>query len=212
MTTMPELYAECVEAVASLAGSLSEEDLARPVPATPDWTVHHVLAHLAGCGSDNANGRMDGAPAPSWSHRHVGERIDRTPAELVAELRTNSPAVQASAHDNPRPALVWDISVHLADLHEALDHGRPDEELWHPVLAMAAPWKLGALRATVRAGDDAWGSGPDVEVDPYELFRALFSRRSRAQMQAWGAPELSDVQLDELPVFGPRDDDQPQPN
>jgi len=211
MTTMPELYADCVEAVASLAGSLSEEQLALPVPGTPDWTVHQLLAHIVGCGSDGARGRMDGAPGPAWSARQVSERIDRSPAELVAELRSNAPVLAATAEGNPRPALVWDISVHLADLHEALGIGRPDEELWEPVLEMAAPWKLGPLRVTVRADGGTWGSGPDVEVDPYELFRSLFSRRSRSQMRAWGAPELSDVQLDELPVFGPRDDDQPQP-
>ena len=62
------------------------------------------------------------------------------------------------------------------------------------------------------AGDDRWGAGGDVvEVSRYELYRALFSRRSRAQVQAWGSPVLDAGRLDELPVFGPRDDDQPLP-
>jgi hypothetical protein len=65
------------------------------------------------------------------------------------------------------------------------------------VLAIAAPMKFGA-------------AGVPADVDEYELFRALFSRRSRTQMQAWGLP-LSPEQLDELCFFGPREDDQPLP-
>jgi hypothetical protein len=53
-----------------------EEDLARPVPATPDWTA-----------------------------RHVSERSSRSTAELVDELRSDVPGIQASVEDNPRPAL-----------------------------------------------------------------------------------------------------------
>jgi hypothetical protein len=47
-------------------------------------------------------------------------------------------------------------------------------------------------------------------VSPYEQFRAFFSRRSRTQMRAWGTG-LSAVELDELCIFGPREDDQPVP-
>ncbi len=47
-------------------------------------------------------------------------------------------------------------------------------------------------------------------VPPYELFRACFSRRSRAQMQASGTG-LSAEELDDLCIFGPREDDQPVP-
>jgi len=102
--------------------------------------------------------------------------------------------------------------VHLADLREALGLPVLEAVLWEPVLAAVAPYRLGEVPATVVAGDDRWGAGgATVEVSRYELYRALFSRRSRAQMQAWGSPVLDAGHLDELPVFGPRDDDQPQP-
>ena len=65
------------------------------------------------------------------------------------------------------------------------------------MLANVAPLKFGATAV------------PE-DIDGYELFRALFSRRSRVQMQAWGLP-LSPDQLDELCIFGPREDDQPVP-
>jgi hypothetical protein len=47
-------------------------------------------------------------------------------------------------------------------------------------------------------------------VDDYELFRALFSRRSRGQVRGWSG-ELSDEAIDQLGLFGAREDDQPVP-
>jgi len=47
-------------------------------------------------------------------------------------------------------------------------------------------------------------------VPDYELFRAFFSRRSRAQTAAWNTG-LDQETLDGLGIFGPRDDDQPVP-
>jgi uncharacterized protein (TIGR03083 family) len=183
-----------VAALSELAPTLSPEQLATSVPGTPAWTVHDVFAHLAGGASDAVTGRMDGAPSPEWTARHVNERAHLPVADLVVELQSHQDAVADSVADNPRPALVWNIVVHHADLHEALDLPRLPAHLWLPVVEALAP-RAEALRDT---------------VPPYELFRAFFSRRSRAQMQGWGTP-LSAEELDELCIFGPRDDDQPIP-
>ena len=196
MTDWGDLYHQHVAAVGALAGDLTDDQLATPVPATPAWTVHDVLAHLAGGASDAVTGRMDDAPSPQWTARHVGERRDRPVADLLAELRSHEAQVVQQAAESSRPAIVWDIAVHHADLHEALDRGVLPDHLWQPVLAGVAAMKL--------------STGIPEDVDHYELFRALFSRRSRTQMQAWGLP-LSAEQLDELCIFGPRDDDQPVP-
>jgi uncharacterized protein (TIGR03083 family) len=197
MTDWGELYRDHVAAVSGLAGDLTDEQLHTAVPGTPAWTVHDVLAHLAGSAVDAVTGRMDGAPGPEWTSRHVGERAGLPVPDLVAELREHQDAIAESTVDNPRPAIVWNIAVHHADLHEALGLGLVPERLWAPVLAGVAPMKFGA-------------AGVPEEVEPYELVRALFSRRSRSQMQAWGLP-LSPEQLDELCLFGPREDDQPLP-
>jgi uncharacterized protein (TIGR03083 family) len=197
MTDWGTLYREHVSAVSALAGDLTDDQLRATVPASPAWTVHDVLAHLAGGCSDAVTGRMDGAPAPEWTARHVAERAELPVTDLTAELRTHQDAIEATTVDNPRPAIVWDIVVHHADLHEALGLGELPERMWRPVLDGVAPMKFGATAI------------PD-EVEPYELFRALFSRRSRSQMQAWGLP-LSPEQLDDLCIFGPREDDQPVP-
>jgi uncharacterized protein (TIGR03083 family) len=194
MTDWGGLYREHVAAVSALAPTLTEEQLAATVPGTPGWTVHEVLAHLAGTASDSVTGRMDGAPGPEWTSRHVSERADLPVAELVAELQSHEDAVVESVVDNPRPALVWNLAVHHADLHEALGLPRMPDRLWLPVAEALAP-RAGAVA-------DA--------VSPYELFRGLFSRRSRAQMQAWGTG-LTAEELDDLCLFGPREDDQPLP-
>ena len=206
------LYRENVAAVASLAADLTDEQLHTHLPATPAWNVHDVLAHLAGGADDAVTGRMDDAPGPEWTARHVGERAGLPVDLLMVELHATTEAVVASTVDNPRPALVWNIAVHHADLHEALGLARLADRFWAPVLDAVGPWRLGDLPASVRCGDRTWGrGGPVVEVDPYELFRAVFSRRSRVQMQAWGYPVLDGDQLDSLCVFGPREDDQPVP-
>jgi len=194
MTDWGQLYRDHVEAIGALAPTLTEEQLATTVPATPSWSVLEVLAHLAGGASDAVTERMDGAPSAEWTERHVGERRDASVDELLAELRELQDGVVESVVDNPRPAFVWNIAVHHADLREALGLPRLAERLWAPVAEALAG------RASTLAGS----------IPSYELFRACFSRRSRGQMQAWGTG-LSAEQLDEVCIFGPREDDQPVP-
>jgi uncharacterized protein (TIGR03083 family) len=197
-TDWAELYRANVEAVTSLAEGLTDDELATRVPATPEWTVREVLAHLAGSPADALSGRMDGAPGPEWTARHVGERAGRSTEDLVAEIRGSVDGVVASLEGNERPALVWNAAVHHADLHEALGKGAPPEPMWGPVVESMRP-SLGA-NAAAFAG-----------VSDYELFRAFFSRRSRSQLAAWGTA-LDQATLDDLGLFGARDDDQPVPS
>jgi hypothetical protein len=190
MTDWGALYRGNAEAVAALVHELSAEQLAAIVPASPAWTAHEVLAHLAGGPADAVTGRMDGAPGPEWTARHVAERRLLPVADLVEELLSHQDAVAASTVDNPRPAIVWDLAVHHADLHEAFGLGVPPERFWRPVVDEVATMAVPA------------GVAVDA-VAPYELFRAVFSRRSQAQLRPLG--------LEGLGIFGPREDDQPVP-
>jgi uncharacterized protein (TIGR03083 family) len=198
MTDWAEVYRANIDAVTALAEGLSAEEMSTRVPATPEWTVHDVLAHLAGSPADALSGRMDGAPGPEWTARHVGERAARSAEELVAEMRGAVDAVTATLEGNDRPALVWNAAVHHADIHEALGKGAPPDHMWRPVVEALSP----------SLGDhvDAVAGVPD-----YELFRAFFSRRSRAQTAAWGTG-LDQETLDAIGIFGARDDDQPAPS
>lgn len=198
MTDWAVLYRANVDAVTALAEGLTPEQLESRVPATPEWTVREVLAHLAGSPSDALSGRMDGAPGPDWTARHVAERSERSAEDLVSEIRGVVDDVVATLEGNDRPALVWNVAVHHADLHEALSLGIPPEHMWRPVVDAVRP----------SLGENA---GSFAEVPDYELFRAFFSRRSRAQTAAWGTGLDQDT-LDAISIFGPRDDDQPIPD
>lgn len=193
MTDWGQLYRDHVSAVSALAGDLTDEQLAQTVPGTPEWTVRDLVGHLAGGANDAVTGRMDGAPGPGWTAVHVAERTDRPLPDVLDELQRNQDAIAESTVDNPRPAIVWDIAVHHADLHEALGLGRLPDHLWQPVVETVGPWRAADLVG---------------KVDDYELFRGVFSRRSRSQIEGWDVG----ADPDELGIFGARDDDQPIPS
>lgn len=219
----PDWAAFHLAGVSDLVGcarSLSEAELAAPVPATPEWTGHQVLAHLAGVAADLVHGRMDGAPGPQWTARHVAERASSARVDLLAELERHAPAVAELMADSARPAVVWDLAVHHADLHEALDLGRPDPAHWEAVARAVGVWRLTELASApgvggvrVRWSDGtvtAYGPQDEVgaELDSWEVFRTVFSRRSRRQVAAWAGAWPAEAR-DGLCVFGPREDDQP---
>jgi hypothetical protein len=155
---------------------------------------------MAGGASDLVHDRMDGAPSPEWTQHHVTERSARSPNDLAQELRDNADAVAAKLADAERPAIVWDLVVHHADLHEALQLGAMPEDLWLPVFEAVASMRLAEDAEQVRAA-----------APSYELFRALFSRRSRGQLAGWDVPGYDGDRLAELGIFGAREDDQPVP-
>jgi len=194
MSQWANVYRASIFATSSLAGEL-DRNAGRTVPATPSWTVQNLIAHLAGAPADALVGRMDGAPGPAWTAQHVSERSGLGIGALLHEIEGNIDAVAASFAGNDRPALVWDAVVHHADLTEALGHPRPSASSWTPVLE--------AVRSRLDEYGEAFAS-----VDDYELFRGVFSRRSRRQMAAW-ATGLGQEELDRIPIFGARDDDQP---
>ncbi len=133
------LYREHVSDVVAFVVDLDDDALARPVPGTPSWTVKDVLAHLAGTAADSVGGRMDDAPGPAWTSRHVAERRHLPVADLVAELHAHQDAVADAAAGASSPAVVWNIVVHHADLHEAFGKPRLATHLWDPVLDVLGP-------------------------------------------------------------------------
>lgn len=210
--------------VHSLIAGLADHQLRAPVPATPDWTVHDLLAHLAGGAADAVAGRLDGAPGTEWTARHVAERRNRPIGELLDEWEAVGPVVEAHLASQPFTGAnsAADALCHEADLHEALGLPRPGRDHWQPFLDAMGHLPGRGLRdtATLLIRDELgqqWrgGSGESVitlHADGYELFRGLFSRRSRRQIAAWDWSAAPTAQLmDDFGVFGYRDDDQPIP-
>jgi uncharacterized protein (TIGR03083 family) len=213
------IYDDARRRVCALAAGLSEEQLASPVPATPDWTARQLVAHLVGVASDLVHGRRDGAGGPAWTSRQVAEREGRALDELVDEWAQDGPGVRDLIAQRRLPLqVVHDVLTHEADLREAFGLGRLPADIVDAVLPKAAgPVVQGAGALVVRAGGREWCGGdaaPDATLtaDPYELYRGMISRRSRAQMLAWDWTGDAECYVDRLPVFGPRHDDQPVPS
>lgn len=217
------IYRSARGRIGALVAELDDEQLRTPVPATPDWTVHDVLAHLVGGGADVLANRLDGAPGDSWTARHVAERRHRPVGELLDEWERAASAVESSLPEKfTGPNLAADAICHEADLHEALGLPRTDREHWQPFLDVLGNLPSRRLRdtATLVISDELgkeWrcGSGESITLlraDGYELLRGLFSRRSRRQIAGWDWSPKPSVQLvDGFGVFGHRDDDQPIP-
>ena len=130
---LDKAYRDTRQRVTELVAALDDEQLRMPVPATPDWTVHDVLAHLVGGAADAASGRMDGAPGPQWTARHVAERRDRPVGDLLDEWHRVSPTVEAGlvGQQFRGPGLAPDIICHEADLRETLGLPSVDRAHWH---------------------------------------------------------------------------------
>jgi uncharacterized protein (TIGR03083 family) len=216
------LYREARIRVGELASSLTDEQLEAVLAACPQWTGRQLVAHLVGVAADVNSGNLEGVTTPPWTAAQVEARKDRDLPQLLAEWDEAGPQLEQAIAER-RIALqpVHDILVHEGDLRETHGLGRPPEQAITTMLAA-----LGKLLARnhagrpggplLRAGGQQWRLGdgePDatVELDSYELYRGLFSRRSRRQLSQWPWQGDPTPFLDNLPVFGPRTDDQPTP-
>jgi uncharacterized protein (TIGR03083 family) len=210
--------------VCELAATLSHEQLLLQVPATPQWTVRELLAHLVGVASDAICGRLDGVTSDQWTARHVRERRQNSVGELMAEWDRIAQAADASLTDDQLygPNLAVDTICHEADLREALGLPRVDREHWQPFLDVTMMYLGRQLRrSTSLVIEDEqgqqWscGSGQPttlLRADGYELLRANLSRRSLRQIAAWEwTPAPTEEMLHGFGVFGTRVDDQPIP-
>jgi uncharacterized protein (TIGR03083 family) len=210
--------------VAGLIATLSDEQLQAPVPATPRWTAHELLAHLVGCSADAASGRVDGAPGDQWTARHVAERRCRSVDELLEEWDRIAAAAESTLTDDQirGPNMAADVICHESDLHETLGLPRVEREHWQPFLDVRMRHMRNQLRhsTTLLIRDDEgqqWscGSGEPttlLRADGYELLRATHSRRSQRQIAAWDwTPTAPEGMVRRFGFFGPRDDDQPIP-
>ncbi|MGE2737443.1 maleylpyruvate isomerase family mycothiol-dependent enzyme [Mycolicibacterium vaccae] len=217
-------YRDARDRVMDVAGALGDHQLRTPVPATPGWTVHLLLAHLVGGAADAAAGRIDGAPGDDWTARHVAERQHTPVEELLAEWRQAGPIVesQLTGVRFTGPNLAADLICHEADLREALGLSPVEREHWNPFLdnMMRVLTRRVRPSASLLVRDELgneWECESDqpaltLHAEGYELLRAMFSRRSRAQIRGWQwSAEPPPTVLDSFGVFGFRDDDQPVP-
>ncbi|GAB2609155.1 maleylpyruvate isomerase family mycothiol-dependent enzyme [Kribbella endophytica] len=202
-STSATLYAASRDRILAAARTFSAADLDRVVPACPDWTVHDLLAHLTGVATDFVQGNLDGAPFPPWTARQVDPRRRLPAAAVLAEWSASSVLLEqlitSGTTSHPLVCNPYaDASVHEADLCGALGIPRPSREAWLATLDWMFDGASTGLAVHTPDGTywfDSDGPAAEVSVDTYELFRAIFGRRSAAQIRswAWSSPEAAEL-------------------
>lgn len=204
--------------VIDLVEPLAADEAARRVPACPDWTVRDLLAHMIGLDADALAGDEPDDHNSTWTQRQVDARSERDVAALVEEWRRLTAPVHRYISDtDPRP--LGDIVIHEQDLRSALGApGARDTDGLAAIRDQMAGRFAGAVEAAglapaVLAGGN-WTfathhgtPGIRLEADPFDLARALTSRRSADQLRSWVVEGDIEPYLDHFTVLGPLPDE-----
>ncbi len=191
-------YAQVQERMTALLREASAEQLARQVPACPDWTVKDLAAHVVGVAADVAAGRLEGAGSDPWTAAQVQARRGASLEEMLAEWQF-APLERALLDLDAMQAaqVVFDLTTHEHDLRGALElpgerDSRGVEVGWDwatTVLGMLRDgYGEGAIVLTTPQGAATCGSAAPtsgVTSDRFELFRAMTGRRSSEQVASW---------------------------
>ena len=220
MTDYAALYRESRARITTLVHAASARQRATVVPGCPDWSVADTVAHLAAVATEAMDGRLTGIPTDEQTAAQVAQRRGRQLDDVLAEWDRAGAGVERAITAGVVPLVaVHDVLTHEADIRGALSAGRPPRAAWTASLDTMARHmqhldRCGTL--IVNPGESPYrvGSGPPettLEVDPYEFWRALVGRRSRAQMAAWRWSGDPAPYLRALPVFGPSEADLKEP-
>ena len=187
-------YARTRGRVIELLATAPDDELARIVPACPDWTVHDLLAHVVSIPAALSSGRLPTGPIGDWLSELVAERVEQPARSLSQEWQALDNELEALL-SGPSGLLFADLAVHEHDFRGAL--GRPDHValevdamLPRTIAAFKEPLQeAGLAPIEVRAGDRIWRShdgeaGWTLIVDPWTAVRALNSRRTADELQA----------------------------
>lgn len=192
------LYRSSRERVVALV-SAPDVDEHMVVPATPNWTIHDVIAHLSGVGDDATSGNMAGAPGDAWTAVHVARGKDRSMAEMLDAWGRTGPMMEAffSSPDGAAMAAgVFDVHTHEADLRHAL--GLPVD-----VPADFLAWVGEQFRAAFAEAVAEAGLPPvTVEASDFEWFRGRLGRRTVDEVCAYGWSADPAPYLDTFFIFG----------
>ena len=190
--TSAELYHASRERVTAAVRGLAPADLDRQVPACPQWSVHNLVSHLVGVSADFVAGNLAGAPRPPWTAVQVEFRRNLPIDAVLDEWATAGPALErlvvSGTTSHPLVCNPYvDASAHEADLHGAIGSGRPPAEVWSATLdwMLDSPGPLTVITPDSTYSAGSGGPAAVVRTSSYELFRAIFGRRSAAQIQAW---------------------------
>ena len=149
MAEIADLYDQLRNDISELVAGLEPQELDKPVPATPEWTVRDVVAHLAADATcviagdfpieffENIGEASAVTVVNDWTARQVQEREGRSLEDLLQELKSSGSEVSAMMRGTqPWPegafafadrVLLTDAAVHQQDLFGALGVERARE-------------------------------------------------------------------------------------
>ena len=187
-------YRELRGRVTELVQNADAGALAATSPATPEWRVCDVLAHMVGVTDDVSNGRLDGVASNAWTQNQVDQRVDCSVADLLAEWEKTSPAFEAIMAGVPESVsgqALFDAFTHEQDLRHALGvPGARDSD----AAAIAWAWMNNArgagpaIQFVTGEEDIVVGAGEPLatlRASRFEILRASTGRRSVAEIEAY---------------------------
>jgi uncharacterized protein (TIGR03083 family) len=206
--------------VIELITSATDEQLESRAPATPEWRVRDVLAHLTGVTGDILTGNLNGVGTDPWTEAQVEARRDLPVDALVAEWEENGPIIDPMipAFGAVAGQFIGDATMHEHDIRGALGvPGARDSEAiaigftWvgNQVGAIRTQAGVGALRLETESGPHVFGDGAPTATcttSTFEFVRAVTGRRCMEQIEAWDWDGDARVDLMVLPIFTPRTD------
>ncbi len=175
----------------------TSHDESRRVPATPAWTIHDVVAHVAGVIEDGRNGNFAGAPGESWTAAQVERGRDKSLDMLHGEWQAGASAFEALLTSGSAPwHSVADVVSHQADLAQACGESAR-------IPADFLSWVSATLRGAYTTSLAAAGLAPIVvAASDFEILRGRFGRRTRDEVAKWFAVDAPEPYLDAFFIFG----------
>jgi len=189
-------YQELRVRVTELVRETDPEVLDRPAPATPEWRVRDVVAHLAGVTDDVVNGRMEGIASDEWTAAQVDKRRDLSVDEILADWEEWSPGFEQLLAAGPMEITgqaLYDAVTHEHDIRHAV--GRPGardskaiNDGWDWLVAVRTARGAPPIRFVTEQGEQVSGAGDPVltvRASRFELVRATTGRRTREEIDAY---------------------------
>ena len=214
-------YTALRERVCDLIAAATPDQLQTTAPATPEWRVHDIVAHMVGVTSDVLAGRMDGVTTDAWTEAQVGVRRDLPTTALIDEWTANAATFEPMLPEFGVLAgqAVLDACTHEHDIRDALGvPGAHDTDSVHIGSAWLGDrigdFNTAAGHGPLRIETDLWartyGDGDPVatlRVSAFELMRGSTGRRSQRQLDAWDWSGAARPELVVMPIFVPRAED-----
>jgi uncharacterized protein (TIGR03083 family) len=207
---MPESHAVAYRSlrdrVDELVRAADPETFDRIAPATPEWTVHDVVAHMVGVVDDVVHGRLEGVASDAWTAKQVDARRNVPVPEMLDAWRDQGPEFEALITDVPAEIsgqALFDAITHEHDLRNAFGvPGARDSD----AVAIAWDWLIAArtrnggqpIRMVTEHGACVAGAGDPaatVHASRFELLRACSGRRTEAEIAAYGWDPAPDATL-----------------